>query len=204
MNTLSRSADAKSLRERLISIGFAHVTCALDADVVGRLRAEATKRRVTALRAHGDADVPYRAHVAAMGAKARRLLSSAAMRRFLDDVFEAPLELSPDASCYTYYAMGDHLGLHRDRPDACIATMILYLDVRTVGPRQPPTPGMCLRVFGTEKPAPTEAPTAIIPTEAGTLVVGWGAKVWHQRLPLGPGESVAALTMCFRRRRASR
>jgi hypothetical protein len=186
------------LRAQLAVLGFASLENALDADLLGRMQAEAAERRAMALCADGDEEVAYRAHVVDLGAVARDFLSGAKTERFLVEVFGTRLVLTDDASCYTYYGEGDKLGLHRDRPHACVATLILYLAVQGAATGRPAS-GLSLRVFGQTRPPPDAPPAVVIPTRIGTLVVGWGASVWHERPLLLGGESVAALTACYGR-----
>ena len=193
------SAARHRVREQLSTLGFASLEDAIDPAVLNQLQAEALAVRAAALCADGDAEVPYRAHVTGMGPAARAFLAGASAAQLLAEVFEVPLSLSEDASCYTYYAEGDRLGLHRDRPQVCVATLIVYLAVQAAAAEEGAASGLMLRVFGQNRPLAGAAPAGVIPTRSGMLVMGWGTRVWHERPQLRPGESVTALTACYRR-----
>ena len=103
--------------------------------------------------------------------------------------------MSDDASCYTFYRAGDHLGAHQDQKLACVATLILYLEAGGPDPDRPDT-GLKLKVYGDTLP-PDRVAIREIPTRVGRLVLGRGSEVWHERPRLLDGEYVAALTACF-------
>lgn len=192
------SMSCAEIRARLSAVGFVALEHALDDDLFRRLQEEAGRQRLAAVRADGNDEVPYRAHIADLGAVAREFLVNEGIAGLLAEAFGERLVLSEDASCYTYYGEGDRLGLHQDRPQACAATIILYLAVQGVSAGHPES-GLSLRVFGETRPQPGTPPAAIVPSRTGTLVLGWGAKVWHERPRLCGGEAVAALTSCYRR-----
>lgn len=197
---LSLSSHARrDVVAQLTELGFAALDDAIDPGVLDRLRAEALQARAEAVCTDGDTEVPYRAHVTGMGPVARAFLAGAPTAQVLAGVFQEALVLSEDASCYTYYAEGDHLGLHRDRPQVCVSTLIVYLDVRAGQAHGAAASGLVLRVFGPDRPQAGAAPAAVIPSRSGMVVMGWGTRVWHERPQLQPGESVTALTACYRR-----
>jgi hypothetical protein len=184
-----------SLRADARECGFAYLENALDDELLATLRAEASAQSVGAFSAIKGDSSPYKAHLADLGDEARSFLRSPPIVQLLQAVLEEPYALSEHASCYTYYESGDFLGLHRDRPVECAATVIVYLDVASPDPQSAQT-GLSLRIFG-EHGAQTTGPRAVIPTRSGTLVVGRGSRSWHERPPLQAGERVVALTACF-------
>jgi hypothetical protein len=185
----------KRLRFGVSEFGFASLEDALDDELLAALQAEAAEQRSVTLRAEEDGKVPYRARLASLGEVARSFLSSEATRELLCAVFDKAFVLTDDASCFTYYSGGDYLGVHRDQQDGCMVTLIVYLDVASSDPRLPRS-GMSLRVYGEALPKDDE-PRLVIHTHVGSLVVGRGAHVWHERLRLREDESVVALTACF-------
>ena len=193
-------ADAKSillLRARVEEFGFADIYNALTGRIFAGLFAEASMRSHTALPAEGSEANPYRSSIAELGDFARSFLNSASVAGLLQSVFGQSLKLSEQASCYTYYGPGSFIGRHRDRPDACAATLIVYLEAISPKP-QSPNSGLVLRVF--EESSSHEAePRLTILTRSGTLVAGRGSQFWHERPTLQPGERVVALTACFRK-----
>lgn len=137
---------------------------------------------------------PQRNHRAELGPVARRVLLTPAIQRPLLELAGGPVALAPEASCYTYYAgPGDFLAPHRDRPEACALTALVYLAAATPDPARP-GPGMYLHVHG---PAgDLELAARAVP---GRAVFLRGAELLHGRPALAPGESVTVLSACFRR-----
>jgi hypothetical protein len=173
--------------------GFAHLEDALSAELMASLRAEALAQSTVALLAEGTNANPYRSSIAGIGDFAKSFLTGSAVARLLQATFEHPFVLSEHASCYTYYGPGNFLSRHRDRPDACAVTLILYLDAVSPHPQSTQT-GLELRVFAEESAI---EPSVVIPTRIGTLVMGRGSRFWHERPLLQTGERVVALTACF-------
>ena len=125
-------------------------------------------------------------------------MTSVETRDLLYQVFGEHAVLSEGVSCLTYYGEGDHLGPHLDMPaEECSVTIIIYLEATSPAPDAPDT-GLILRVYGEDMAAGDEA-RLTIPTHAGSIVVGRGSKVWHERPKLKTGEWVAAVTGCFAR-----
>ncbi len=184
------------LRREVAADGFASCDQALDPKLISALQAEARAAFAHSVTAEDDGSVSYRAKMGNLGPVGKAFLSHTATTAVLDSIFEGCVTVSENASCYTFYAEGDHLGLHQDRSDSCHVTLILYLEVNGPSPR-PASSGLELRVYGCERPAETEAPKVIILTYIGRVVVGRGAKVWHERPRLAQGEQVMALTSCF-------
>ena len=189
-------AAVRDLRDRAARFGFASMDDALDDGLFETLRMEAVNQRRFAAIARESKDVAYRASIAGLGHAARSFLESRATMSLLSLVLGSRFELTREASCYTYYDCGDFLGVHRDRESECAATLILYLDVRTPEVRSPVT-GLQLRVYlpGADDELRVQC---VIPTRTRTLVIGRGARTWHERPTLENGESLAALTACFR------
>ncbi|WP_144444235.1 hypothetical protein [Caballeronia arationis] len=186
------------LRAEIGASGFACMPDALDATRFGALQAEASVRRQEALRACGDGDVRYRSRVAPLGDVARAFLAGSELASALESVFDDAYAYEEEASCYTYYESGDFLGVHRDRPDECEITVIVYLHAQGRGADAPDT-GLRLDIYSG---GDTDERRLVhfIPTRTGGMVLGRGAAVWHARPPLLQDESVIALTACFRAR----
>lgn len=184
-----------SLRASVGEYGFAYLENALGDELKAALRAEAAAQSGNAHSAIESRAIPYKARIADLGDDALSFLRSPSIMQLLNALFEEPLTLSEDASCYTFYGPGDFLSLHRDRPIECAATLIMYLDAASPDPQSPWT-GLSLRVFGKHGEKAAE-PRLIIPTRIGTMVVGSGSRYWHERPPLQPDERVIALTACF-------
>lgn len=189
--------DPATLRAGLAAQGFAWAAQALAPALFAGLRDEAERLRPQAETASDEGEVTYRSRIAGLGPAAQAFLSGPEARALLQAAFGEPLVLSDDASCYTFYGEGDSLGLHRDTPGACAATLILYLAVTGADTAAADT-GLVLRIHGETRPGPGELPVAVIPTRPATLVLGWGARFWHTRPPLRRGEAVSALTACYR------
>jgi len=176
--------------------GFAYIENVLTQRVLADLCAESSVQFESALPAEGKGESPYRSRIAEIGDFARSFLNSSSVAWVLRSAFGPTLILSEKASCYTYYGPGDFLSRHRDRHDACAATLIVYLEARSTDP-PPLDTGLVLRVFGEEVSNQTE-PSLTIPTRINTLVAGRGARFWHERPSLQSKECVIALTACFR------
>jgi hypothetical protein len=132
---------------------------------------------------------------APLGDEAIAFLSGPQTLSLLRRVTGSPIQLSPEASCYTYYdSESSFCGIHRDRADACSVTLLLCLEA--TAPASTASPGMALFVFGTEyRDGDTERMR--ITSRTNRLVVLRGADVFHGRPHLAPGERVIVLTACY-------
>ena len=99
--------------------------------------------------------------------------------KILEILFSIPLTLEESASCYTYYQPGDFLGTHLDHAEKCVVTVILYLDVVHSDKRSYET-GLELHILG-QTSSDEDKPQVIIPTKAGSLIIGLGSVNWHKR-----------------------
>jgi len=117
--------------------------------------------------------------------------------KFLDTLFGMPHTLEEGASCYTYYQPGDFLGPHLDHAEQCIVTVILYLDVIHSETESDKT-GLELHVTGAS-PSGRDKPRVVLPTKAGSLIIGLGSVNWHERPTLQDGEYITAITACYSR-----
>lgn len=184
-----------SLRTSARALGFASLEDSVSNALLAALRHEADTQGDRAEDVTDGGDIVYHARLAKLGDTGAAFLGSAAVSVLLDSVLGRSMILSRDSSCYTYYEAGDFLGPHRDNPDDCEVTLILYLEAHSPRPDARDT-GLALRVYGEHYDA-AAAPRAVIPTRSGTLVVGQGSRVWHERPRLQAGERVVALTACF-------
>lgn len=185
----------EKLRKKVKSNGFANLPDAISDDLAVELRREAAIQRANSLAVSSTADICYKAHLADLGDAARSFLNSSSLSNFLSQVFRESLEMTPSASCYTYYEPGDFLNAHRDDASACTATVITYLDVTGPVPGSDDT-GLILRIYNETGPDVDPIKTSL-PTRALSMIVGYGSRYWHERPELKIGESLTALTACF-------
>lgn len=192
-------ADARAtLAEAVANTGFAAWgPAALEAALFDALRAEAEAQRAHAWGRAEGRTVAHNNRRANLGPAALEFLCAPAVLALLAEVTGAPVLLSHEASCFTYYDQeADFLAPHLDRPDACALTLIVYLDVQWPAGAEP-GPGLELHVFAPDDEAGAGAPSAVLPTRENLLVVGRGSQVPHGRPALAAGERVAALTACY-------
>jgi hypothetical protein len=190
--------EIRELRDGVAAFGFGCLIGLIDPDALRDLRAEAHERFASSNTAEQTDGLSYRANVISLGPRAREFLSGSQVIELLSLVFGEKFALADQKSCFTFYQPGDHLGPHRDEPEAeCSATVIVYLATRGPSSWSSRT-GLVLLVYG-EEIADDGTPRLTIPTQAGAIVFGRGSKVWHERPKLEAGESVDALTACYRR-----
>lgn len=192
-------ALVEQLRAGVVSDGFAATDAFVSQPILAQLREEARAAASAASGAARRGVVAYRASMAPLGPLASGLLFGDSLLAFLTAVAGTPLAASTERSCLTIYRAGDHLGPHLDEPESeCSFTAILYLEAESATPVGHAT-GLELRVYA-KQPTSRLLPRLVIPTVAGRLVVGRGARFWHERPPLQAGERVMALTACYRER----
>jgi alkylated DNA repair dioxygenase AlkB len=190
-------AGIETARTNLETVGFTCINTEFGDGLLSRLRSEARTLERNAVQVSGTHQCQYQAHLAGLGDAGSAFLAGERLSNLLDDLLGIPLKPELDASCYTYYRPGDALGPHLDHPEQCIVTVILYLDV--VHPDiRPAESGLELHILGSTTPDENK-PLAILPTKAGSLIIGQGAKTWHKRPTLQNGEHVTALTACYSR-----
>jgi hypothetical protein len=190
--------DFQELRKSVAEYGFGCLFGSIAPGALQGLQAEALERYAASCTAEQSNAFNYRANVISLGPTATKFLCESLLIDFLSQVFGEKFVLADQKSCFTFYRAGDHLGAHRDEPEAeCSITVIVYLAARGPLPRSSCT-GLELRVYG-EDMANAATPRLTIPTQTGAVVVGRGSKVWHERPKLNAGESVDALTACYRR-----
>lgn len=195
---LYTAADLERLREGVRTYGFGCLRDALSPAVLDALQREAEERLGLALFAEQTSDLSYRAKIISLGPTASDLLAGPEARDLLHAVFAEHLVLGEGVSCLTFYGEGDYLGPHIDQPASeCAVTILVYLAAS--GAASPPSPatGLVLNVYTEQKPQ-GEPARLTIPTRTGTIVVGRGSRVWHERPRLLAGEQVVALTGCFK------
>lgn len=191
-------AQAAALAHGIATYGFAAIT---ERMVPARLRAiqkEADGRLADAVFAEQDGALTYRANITGLGPEALAFLCHPATMALLTDFFDDTFVLSGNVSCLTIYREGDHLGPHLDKPaEQCDVTIIVCLSARSPAPDAADT-GLVLNVYGTD-PVSIAAPRLRIPSREGTVVLGRGSRIWHERPMLRAGETVVAITGCYRR-----
>jgi hypothetical protein len=191
-------SDVETLRRGVCEFGFGFLPDLVPPDTFAKLEREAKDTSDTAVSAKRTGAVNYQASIVSLGPESQSFLFGLEMTGLLSTVFGEMVAPSEDRCCLTLYREGDHLGPHRDEPaNECWVTAILYIDVGRAAADAGST-GLVLRVYGEEV---NEEPQArlTIPTAPGILVLGRGAKFWHERPALAHGEYVAALTACYRR-----
>lgn len=189
-----------AMKASVTRYGFGELPRSLHGDVLAGLRAEAETQFGGAVHAESGDEAPlrYRARVAGLGDYALSLLKGPEMAALLEGVFGQRFTLSENISCYTFYNSDDHLGAHQDSPaEQCQVTIIVYLHA-TSPDRDAPDTGLVLNVYG-EEPDSVGHARLRIATVAGSLVLGAGSRFWHERPRLKPGETVTAITGCYRR-----
>lgn len=190
--------DENRLRRSVQTFGFGSLPNAIMQPALKALHREAQERLGLAGVAEQAGVIRYRANIAPLGTEASALLSSDETNELLFRVFRQPVALSAELSCLTIYGEGDYLGPHMDQPATeCAVTLIVYISASSTLPISHGT-GLMLKVYQDEPAAGTE-PCLSIPTRSGSIVIGHGSSVWHERPPLLPGERVVALTSCFAR-----
>lgn len=194
---LTYTSDQLSrLRASVNRFGFGSIENALIPSSLNALVAEAEARFGEAVGAERTDDLKYRGRLVSLGPVALGLLRAPDARELLLEVFGDELQLSEGVSCLTFYSEGDHLGPHLDQPvNQCAVTIIIYLSASSPAPESSDT-GLVLRVYG-ETITPNADARLSIPTRAGSIVVGRGSKIWHERPALKQGERVVAITGCF-------
>lgn len=203
------SARRDQLRHSVATFGFAAFVDAVEPAMLEALRAEARLGAGASVQAERSADgltrsdgepPAYRARITGLGPEARRFLTDPTVLGLLRDYFGGEHVLSEGISCLTFYDSAGHLGPHLDRPaEDCAVTIIVYLEAVSPDPSAPDT-GLVLVVYG-ETEASIGVPRLRIPTRTGTVVLGRGSRFWHERPRLKAGESVVAITGCYRQLR---
>jgi len=189
--------DIVTARTNLETAGFTCIECAVNSQLLSELRAEAFHKKKDAVPVCGTSQCQYHAHLAGLGKAGVAFLAEGRMPEFLDSLFDIPLRLEDGSSCYTYYQPGDLLEAHLDHAELCIVTVILYLDVVRSGKRSDKT-GLELHILG-KSPSDEGNPRVVLPTEAGSLIIGLGSANWHKRPTLQDGEFITAITACYSR-----
>ncbi|KKL67102.1 hypothetical protein LCGC14_2138340 [marine sediment metagenome] len=192
----STPAQKRAIARSVASCQFAAFPGAIGPQWLTALQDEAAALFSGAARAEGTGRLRYRANITGLGDVALGFLTHPDLLTLLSRHFGGDYALTPEISCLTFYDESGHLGAHLDEPAArCAVTIILYLAADSPDPQAPET-GLVLNVYGIERASVGDARLRI-PTRAGTLVLGRGSRVWHERPPLGRGESVTAITGCY-------
>lgn len=185
----------EAARANLGAAGFTSIDARFGDRFLSRLISEAQAQERNAIQVTGTAQCVYQARLAELGDTGIAFLAGERLSKLLDDLFGMPLQPNKDASCYTYYGPGDSLGSHQDHPQKCIVTVILYLVVEYPDIR-PAESGLELHILGSTA-TDEDKPIAVLPTRAGSLIIGQGAKTWHKRPRLQNDEYITALTACY-------
>lgn len=187
----------QNLERSVASYGFGGMPHVIRPEVLRTIQEEAEAKLGEAVLAEQFTGLRYRARIASLGDEAKGLLVNPHMLDLLERVFNERFELSEQISCLTCYGSGDHLGAHLDKPASdCAVTIIIYLFGSSPDPDAPDT-GLVLNVYGESEDSVGNARLRI-PTKAGTVVLGRGSRVWHERPRLKEGEEVIAITGCYK------
>jgi hypothetical protein len=166
----------------------------LHAELFAIIRAETSARRASAWQcahAPGNVSPPQRNHRGELGRTTAALLQHEQMARLIRAVTGCKTVLSTEASCTTFYdAAGDFLGNHRDRPDACEVTALLY----TVAESSPDDDaGLYLHA---NIPGIPHQPLFIRARE-NRMIILRGSAVTHGRPPISRGTRLQLVAACF-------
>lgn len=190
--------DKARCRRALDEFGFVAIRNAKTESIGMKLKREAQALRSAMRRAEReDADLTYRAGIASLGPAAEAFLEGPQLAATVHKLTGKRFRLTRDMSCLTEYVAGDQLGAHLDQPaERCALTAIFYLSCTSPDADAADT-GLQLRIYGPGKADIMHPPRAIIGTTPGCLVLGFGARIWHERPKLKAQERVMALTACF-------
>lgn len=168
-------------------------------DGFSALRAEVChQRRLDAweLRSHdGRSRVPEATVRSGLGPVSRAFAGDPRTIAQVRAVVGRPVEPSWAATCTTWYDHpGAWLARHLDHPERCTITVLL--GVESIWPAGVPAPpGNQLWVHGSEV---STQPWLKITTRPNRAIVLDGRRWQHERPPLGAGQLVAVLCLCFR------
>ncbi|MGB1261357.1 MAG: hypothetical protein ACPG52_00485 [Cognaticolwellia sp.] len=175
---------------------FASYKAAIQTNWLAALQEEARTLFSNAVYAEQQEQLAYSAHVTGLGPVADRFLRHKSVSNLLTTYFGATFELSEEISCLTFYSTSDHLGPHLDKPaERCSVTIIIYIFAESPDPAATDT-GLLLNVYGGNHSS-ISSQKLQIPSIPGTIVLGRGSEVWHERPRLKQGERVTAITGCF-------
>jgi len=193
------NGDIETARTNIKTVGFTCIERMFNSQLLSKLRSEAFLKKKDAVPVCGTSQCQYQyqAHLTGLGKAGISFLTGNRILKILDILLGMPLALEKDASCYTYYQPGDFLGPHLDHAEQCIVTVILYLDVVHSDVTSDKT-GLVLHVIG-GSPSDVNNPRVVLPTKAGSLIIGLGAANWHERPTLQNGEFLTAITACYSR-----
>lgn len=187
----------QAMMKHVAGCGFAPFEAAIRPGWLAEMQAEAQARFADSVVAEQTEGLSYRANITSLGPVARAFLQHRDVMSLLSTYFGGAYSLSEDISCLTFYNPAGLLEAHLDEPaEKCAVTIIIYLLAASPDPEAKDT-GLVLNIYGEDK-ASIGTPRLRIPTRTGSVVLGRGARVWHERPRLKPGESVVAITGCYR------
>ncbi|MFC3166599.1 hypothetical protein [Paracoccus fontiphilus] len=198
-NSVLASIDHQAASRSIARYGFGLFPEAISPSALAAMQAEARARLADAVLAEdAKGELRYRAHLTSLGPYALGFLRDPALTGLLTRHFGGEYSLSEEISCLTRYDAHSHLGAHLDTPaERCAVTILVYLEADGPDPDGQET-GLVLHVYGKERDSVAN-PRLTIPTVAGSIVLGRGSEIWHERPALAPGESVVAITGCYGR-----
>ncbi|MEM6858430.1 MAG: hypothetical protein AAF559_11210 [Pseudomonadota bacterium] len=190
------------LADQIHHFGFCEARAGIEPAALLMLRhaAQAQLRSAQPAQQLESGKLQYQAFITELGPTIERHFERPELLELLASLFGASFALTSDRSCLTRYKAGDHLGAHRDEPaDECDVTIIAYLKVVDGSPCETDALSPRLNIYTRERPRPEEEPRLVIPSAEGTLVIGIGSQIWHERPDLTDGQEVVAVTGCYHR-----
>lgn len=188
-------AATDQLEHQLAEYGFAYTDIYSSTDLFGTICSEATQLTTSAKEAKSEStEVKYSSRIAELGDAACDLLFNDAFVKLISGLSGMELTPSRDLSCTTFYEQGHYLGPHLDKPaQKCSFTVIFYVEV--VAPKNDAKiPHICVY---SRHPSESSVSTREIDSIPGRMVMGFGARVWHERPKLDADQRVVALTVCY-------
>jgi hypothetical protein len=196
MTSAQVNSTHAELHQQVKSFGFGSIRGFIIPSLLRRLQEEAGAALRSARHAASDEGLRYSARINSLQPHAAEFLSSPEMVELLRDLFGIDVVLTAGRSCTTYYSEGDYLGPHLDTPaEECVVTIIVYLNAEKSDALHSDT-GLVLNIYGPSYPH-DDGIKLRIPTQPGTIVLGYGSTIWHERPRLQSGEHVIALTGCY-------
>lgn len=187
--------DFMSAHDSVEDHGFCKIDAAINESALAPLLNEARLNFGESQFSKSDSGLTYEAYLSDLGPLAESYLRSTQTTLLLTTIFGGTYRLVPEKSCFTYYFCGGHLNPHLDEiPGERAVSMLTYLIVesRKKSPRSP-----TLDIYSRGTPNPGKQRTRIR-TSAASLVMGYGAEVWHGRKRLRTGEVIVMINGSYR------
>jgi hypothetical protein len=182
-----RSLDA---RASLDLFGFCAFPDLLDSEGHEALRLEALAQFESGCFSESREGLAYEAYLGDLGPRALEYLTSKTTLNLLETFTGRNYRLVTEKSCFTYYFEGGHLAPHLDDiPGAVSVSLLTYLLVTTPDET---VDRSALDIYSRDAQAPGKKRTSITTTPA-SVILGYGAEVWHGRTMLAPDQVVVMI-----------